>query len=99
MINNACATQAICSILMNRTKDIEIGDELKNLRDFSLEMNPKDKGWAIGNSEVIRTAHNGFSRQEPFEIEQDVKGGKEEDAFHFISYIPFNGQLYELDGL
>jgi len=62
VINNACATQAIFSILMNRTKDIEIGDELKNLRDFSLEMNPKDKGWAIGNSEVIRTAHNGFSR-------------------------------------
>lgn len=76
---------------MNRTKDIEIGHELKNLRDFSLEMSSKDKGWAIGNSEVIRLAHNSFARQEPFEIEQGFSGGKEEDVFHFISYLPFNG--------
>ena len=47
---------------MNKTKDIDIGLELKNLRDFSLEMSSKDKGWAIGNSEVIRLAHNSFSR-------------------------------------
>jgi ubiquitin carboxyl-terminal hydrolase L5 len=69
VINNACATQAILSILMNRNKDIEIGDELKNLRSFSMEMNSKDRGWAIGNSELIRETHNGFHRQEPFEIE------------------------------
>lgn len=76
---------------MNRTKDIEIGDELKNLREFSLEMTSNDKGWAIGNSELIREAHNSFARQDPFEIEQVTTGGKEEDAFHFISYVPFNG--------
>ena len=59
----------------------------------------KDRGFAIGNSDLIRNSHNSFHRQEPFEIEQDDKSGKEEDAFHFISYVPFNNQLYELDGL
>ena len=34
VINDACATYALLSILMNR-KDVDIGDELRNLRAFS----------------------------------------------------------------
>jgi len=47
---------------MNKSKDIEIGDELTNLRNFSIELPGKDRGWAIGGSDVIRTAHNSFAR-------------------------------------
>ena len=54
VINDACATYALLSILLNRQKDIEVGEELKNLRSFSIEMNSKDKGWAIGNSDLVR---------------------------------------------
>ena len=76
---------------MNRSKDIEIGDELTNLRSFSIDLSNKDRGLAIGNSNLIRESHNSFQRQEPFEIEEDKKHSKEEDAFHFVSYVPFNG--------
>lgn len=38
-------------------------------------------------------------RPELFLIEDKKFGGKEEDAFHFIAYVPFEGRLYELDGL
>lgn len=99
VINDACATYALLSILMNRSKDLELGDQLNLLREFSFGMTAKDKGWAIGNSDGIRGAHNSFTRQDPFEIEYTKNTGKEEDAFHFISYVPFKGQLYELDGL
>ncbi|XP_072430015.1 ubiquitin carboxyl-terminal hydrolase isozyme L5 isoform X3 [Chiloscyllium punctatum] len=56
------------------------------------------KGLALSNSEVIRQVHNGFARQQMFEFDAKT-AGKEEDAFHFVSYFPVHGRLYELDGL
>jgi len=75
---------------MNRG-ELEVGPELRNLREFTLPLDSKDRGWAIGNSETIRNAHNSFTRQDPFEIEYSKDASKTEDAFHFISYVPFRG--------
>lgn len=33
-----------------------------------------------------------------FEFE-DKHAAKEEDAFHFVAFLPINGRIYELDGL
>lgn len=52
----------------------------------------------MSNSDAIRTVHNSFSRQQLFELDEKTPT-KEEDAYHFIAYVPINGRLYELDGL
>lgn len=94
-IQNACATQAILNIIMNA--EIDVGDELRFFKEFTQQMQPDDIGWTIGNSDTIRSVHNSFSRPEVFTMERT--SDEEEDAFHFVAYIPFNGRLYELDGL
>lgn len=57
---------------------------------------------SIGNSDSIRTAHNAFARPEVFVSDDEKyskKGGKSEDVYHFVAFLPFNGAVYELDGL
>lgn len=56
------------------------------------------KGLTISNSQVISSVHNSFARQQIFEFDPSMSK-KQEDAYHFISYVPIDGRLYELDGL
>jgi ubiquitin carboxyl-terminal hydrolase L5 len=98
VITNACATQAILSILLNRASDIEIGQELRDFANTVKDFPPQVRGLAIGNQETIRKAHNSFRRPEGITVIDKTSTGTE-DAFHFVAYLPINGHLYELDGL
>lgn len=98
VITNACATQAILSILLNRASDIDVGDELREFANTVKDFPPQVRGLAIGNQETIRKAHNSFRRPEGITV-IDKTATATEDAFHFVAFLPINGHLYELDGL
>jgi ubiquitin carboxyl-terminal hydrolase L5 len=97
VINNACATQAIVSVLLNRP-DIQLNGAVKDFADFAVALDPETRGLVLGQSETIQRAHNSFRRPEPFVMEA-VEAKEDDDVFHFIGYVPKDGALYELDGL
>ncbi|PSR97167.1 ubiquitin carboxyl-terminal hydrolase [Coniella lustricola] len=108
-IQNACGTQALLSVLMNKhNKDgpegpeagyIDVGDALRDFREFTESLPSEFRGEALSNSELIRDVHNSFAKSSPFADETQRTSGDSEDVYHFVAYTPIGGTLYEMDGL
>ena len=105
-IQNACGTQALLSVLLNKTDPaageagfVDVGSSLRDFREFTMVLPPEFRGEALSNSELIRDVHNSFAKSSPFVDETQRQPDEADDAFHFIAYTPINGTLYELDGL
>ena len=79
MVHNACATQAILSILLN-TPQVDVGEELTAFKAFTKDFPPELRGLAIGQSEIVRTAHNSFGRQEAFAVDEKRASEKDDEV-------------------
>ncbi|KAH6644645.1 ubiquitin carboxyl-terminal hydrolase [Boeremia exigua] len=98
-IQNACGTQALISVLLNKEGEIDIGKELKEFKEFAGEFPPELRGETLSNSDLIRETHNSFARSSPFVDETQRTATADDDVYHFIAYTSINNTLYELDGL
>ncbi|XP_032228062.2 ubiquitin carboxyl-terminal hydrolase BAP1 isoform X2 [Nematostella vectensis] len=101
VIPNSCATHALLSVLLN-CPHIDLGENVSKLKDFSKNFNPENKGYVIGNLPELAMSHNKFARPEPKllpEKTNSISSARALEAFHFVSYVPIKGRLFELDGL
>jgi ubiquitin carboxyl-terminal hydrolase L5 len=98
VVTNACGTQALLSVVLN-IPGLEMTNELKEFKEFAVALDPESRGYALGESELLRKNHNLFAKPEPFIYQQNRKAKDGDDVFHFIAYIPFKKQVYELDGI
>lgn len=66
-------------------------------------MSPENKGWAIGNTPELACAHNSHAMSQAkrrLDKSSGVSTGRfTGEAFHFVSFVPIDGHLFELDGL
>jgi ubiquitin carboxyl-terminal hydrolase L5 len=97
---NACATQAILSVVLNAT-NVDLGPTLSEFKEFTASFPPSLKGVAISSSEPIKKVHNAFGRTDAFlnDGKYVSESRESDDVFHFVAYVPQNGTVYELDGL
>ncbi|MES1918582.1 hypothetical protein MHBO_000532 [Bonamia ostreae] len=98
IIDNACATQAILSVLLN-SSEIQLGKFLNEFKKSCSSCSHEEKGIVIGNSKYIKSVHNSFNTHGLFYSNNGSQPSQTEDAFHFITLVPFENAVYELDGL
>lgn len=102
VVPNSCATHALLSVLLN-CADLHLGETLSRLKTHTKCMSPENKGLAIGNTPELACAHNSHAMSQ-VKRRQDKGSGVSTgrftgEAFHFVSFVPINGCLFELDGL
>ncbi|RUS76452.1 hypothetical protein EGW08_015793 [Elysia chlorotica] len=105
IIPNSCATHALLSVLLNCGTKVKLGKTLNLIKDFTDSMSPEDKGYAIANMPELARVHNSFARPETSKPIPEKQAGlssiraTDSETFHFVSYVPIHGHLFELDGL
>ncbi|XP_036227891.2 ubiquitin carboxyl-terminal hydrolase calypso isoform X2 [Bactrocera oleae] len=106
VVPNSCATHALLSVLLNSNDaDLNLGTTLSRLKAHTKGMCPENKGWAIGNTPELACAHNSHAmpqakrRLDRSSVSGVSTGRFTGEAFHFVSYVPISGHLFELDGL
>ncbi|XP_037955424.1 ubiquitin carboxyl-terminal hydrolase calypso [Teleopsis dalmanni] len=107
VVPNSCATHALLSVLLNCSEtELYLGNTLSRLKAHTKGMSPENKGWAIGNTPELACAHNAHAMpQARRRLDRNSGAGVSTgrftagEAFHFVSFVPINGHLFELDGL
>jgi ubiquitin carboxyl-terminal hydrolase L5 len=59
--SNACASVALLNIV-NNIEGVDLGENLRHFREFTMPFTPALRGDAINNFEFVKRIHNSFAR-------------------------------------
>lgn len=93
---NACGTIALIHSVANNLAALGVPDDAL-VAKFVADTRAASRteiGNALANHEAIRSLHNSFVEQG----QSRVVGNDEDVSCHFLSLVPFNGRVVELDG-
>ncbi|KAI9373227.1 ubiquitin carboxyl-terminal hydrolase [Aspergillus egyptiacus] len=60
--SNACASVALLNIV-NNIEEVDLGENLKSFKEFTMPFTPALRGDAINNFEFVKRIHNSFARK------------------------------------
>ncbi|KAF2685652.1 cysteine proteinase [Lentithecium fluviatile CBS 122367] len=138
---NSCATLAMIHTLLNTdNEDIDIGEHMRQFKDYSMDLSPFHRGQAFASWQFVKKIHNSFAKkmdiyQSDMYLAQIVRKAErtkklqaapkskaaakakarrdaedsndtdaseasfEDNAHHFITFVPVNGEVWKLDGM
>jgi ubiquitin carboxyl-terminal hydrolase L3 len=93
--DNACGTVAmlhsIVNIAQSQPELVSKGSFIENFIEKTKTLNPHQRGQFLKGNKELETAHKTAVQQGETNAEESV-------MTHFIAFIQFGGNLYELDG-
>ncbi len=60
-VSNVCASVALLNIV-NNIPEVELGEHLRQFKEFTNSFTPALRGDAIGNFHFVKQIHNSFAR-------------------------------------
>ncbi|KAF2738231.1 cysteine proteinase [Polyplosphaeria fusca] len=60
---NSCATLAMLNILLNLPERVDIGEHLRQFKDFTNDFTPYARGEALSSFEFVKRIHNSFAKK------------------------------------
>uniref|UniRef100_A0A1W7RAQ2 Ubiquitin carboxyl-terminal hydrolase n=1 Tax=Hadrurus spadix TaxID=141984 RepID=A0A1W7RAQ2_9SCOR len=95
-IKNACGTIALIHAVANNAEKISLDNDsvLQQFIEETKGLSSEERGQALEQNESISAAHEACAQ----EGQTQVPGSDEDVALHFVTFVQFDGTLYELDG-